>query len=301
MIRLLNFAVEYWLDSNYPPVPTTPRFTAVDQRYEKDSQSSRDELLFGYKVVSWGNNASSTTHSGVFPNNTDVSLDSSRRLCVECVIRDVSSDGGTVQCLVDDRLEKDVYFDADVIISSEQLSPGDGVYCDLHREGQHTSWRAVRLEKIGEQWESDPQHSIHSCLQTVGANIIENMNCQKKLPLLTVQNLSNNSYKNITYPKNNSCDGFDISQHPICLDSLTNKLTVDEKSNNSANDLGLHSSIDHSTDGHETLVGRIEYLMHGSVTLDNGLCFDLSQENSDLGLEEGEDVFLRCSLFLNFS
>ena len=38
--------------------------------------------------------------------------------------------------------------------------------------------------------------------------------------------------------------------------------------------------------------------MHGSDTLDNGLCFDLTRENSDFGLEEGEDVFLRCSLFL---
>ena len=208
------------MGSNYPPVPTTPRFTAIDQGYEKASQSSRDELLCSYEIASVGSKASNTTHSGVFPNSTEVSLDITRRLYVERVIRDVSSDRSTVQCLVDDWLEKDVHFDTGVIISLEQLSPGDGVYCDFHRGGQHTSWRAVRLEKIGEQWESDPQHSVHSCLQTVGVNIIEDMNCQKELPLLAVQNLSNNSYKNITNPKSNSCDGFDISQHPIGLDSF---------------------------------------------------------------------------------
>lgn len=59
----------------------------------------------------------------------------------------------TVFCMIDGRLEKDVYLDSVILMGKEQYTVGDSVYCDVVREGLHTAWKVLSMQKIEEEWE----------------------------------------------------------------------------------------------------------------------------------------------------
>ena len=80
--------------------------------------------------------------------------------CVRGKVFDVSSDVGILHCTVQDKVEKDVYFD--VLSVSGSVRCNDLVYCDIKRKGPHVAWIATAIVKMDENWEHEElENDVH--------------------------------------------------------------------------------------------------------------------------------------------